>query len=227
MRDGIARAPQADPAAFVEGAVSRPEHPDAAEIDADVLVLLHDAERVPRGRVELEVVLAVDAGAVAGRHAIERDVLAIEIQPRQIVVVRILHPPDDPARALAARRAGAAPTATDPAARWCVERARARSRHGRHRRDGQGSRWSCSRSTIQRGVVRSPCDVEGETGRRPSHGLGVERARAVRHAGRRRGRGERQGSETRESRVADRHGRSRIVARRVGLHQFFTLLLPE
>ena len=157
--------------------------------------------------------------------AIERDVLAIEIQPRQVVVVRILHAPDDPARALAAG---------EPEPRRQRQIRRRAGGEEREREAGMAGIAAMGKEAVGLLALDQParrctiaCDVEGETGRRPSHCLGVERARAVRDAGRRRGRGERQGGKTRESRVADRHGRSRIVARRVGLHQFLTLLLPE
>ena len=159
--------------------------------------------------------------------AIEPDVLAIEIQARQVVVVRILHPPDD-ARPSAGRR-------REPEPR---RQRQIRRRAGRRASASEKPAWPASPRWARKPLVllaldqpargrTIACDVEGETGRRPAHCLGVERARAVRDAGRRRGRGERQGSKTGESRLADRHGRSRIVARRVGLHQFFTLLLPE
>ena len=215
VRDGIAGAPQADPAAFVEGAVARPQHADAAEIDADVLVLLHDAQRVPRGRVELEVVLAFDAGAVAGRS---RDRARCP-GDRDPAAPGNSCPHPAPARrsrpSAGLRRAGCAPTPTRSGGAARRRGSRARTRRGR-----ASPRWARkplarSRSTIQRAlatICRTTWKVKPAGGRpRP------RRRTCARCPTRRpppRSAASARGRETRESRWPVVMAGARIVARR-------------
>ena len=70
-----------------EGAIARAYHADAAERYADVVVVLHDADAVPRRHVELELVFVFQPDAIPAHDAIERQLLHTEIERRKVEVL--------------------------------------------------------------------------------------------------------------------------------------------
>src|SRR5687768_17034385 len=79
---GITASPQPDAGAGTRQAVTLGEDADAAEVHANLAAFLKHLQGVPRVRIELEVVLALDPDAIAVDDAVHRKLLLCEIELR-------------------------------------------------------------------------------------------------------------------------------------------------